>query len=77
MAQGNLNGEQATLSADIKLLGNLLGDIIKEQEGEAAFDLVERVRAIAKARRNQKAGASEELRAIIAETDLEQKGMLT
>ncbi len=39
------------LSADIKLLGGLLGDIIREQQGDSAFNLVEQVRAIAKARR--------------------------
>jgi phosphoenolpyruvate carboxylase len=37
------------LSADIKLLGNLLGRIIREQHGDDAFDLEERVRATAKA----------------------------
>ena len=44
--------EHAALSADIKLLGGLLGAIIKEQNGEDAFELVEAVRAAAKARRN-------------------------
>jgi phosphoenolpyruvate carboxylase len=29
---------------DIRLLGRLLGDTVREQEGDAAFDLVERVR---------------------------------
>ena len=32
------------LDADIRLLGRLLGDVIREQEGEATFSLVERVR---------------------------------
>ena len=32
------------LSADIKLLGNLLGVVIREQHGDAAFETVERVR---------------------------------
>ena len=31
---------------DIRLLGRILGDVIREQEGEAAFDLVERVRKL-------------------------------
>ncbi len=44
----NLSG---LLSADIHLLGGLLGDIIREQHGADAFALVERVRASAKARR--------------------------
>ncbi len=53
------------LSADIRLLGNLLGVVIREQHGAAAFDLVERVRAGAKARRANEPGAAEELAAII------------
>ena len=39
------------LGADIRLLGNLLGEIIREQHGDAAFDLVERVCAQARSRR--------------------------
>jgi phosphoenolpyruvate carboxylase len=34
-------------SDDIRLMGRLLGDVIREQAGESVFDLVERVRAIA------------------------------
>jgi phosphoenolpyruvate carboxylase len=37
--------------ADIRLLGNLLGEIIREQHGDTAFDLVERVRSQARSRR--------------------------
>ncbi len=32
------------LRDDIRLLGRLLGDTIREQEGEAAFDIVELIR---------------------------------
>ena len=39
------------LGADIRLLGNLLGEIIREQHGDAAFELVERVRLQARGRR--------------------------
>jgi phosphoenolpyruvate carboxylase len=39
------------LGADIRLLGNLLGEIIREQHGDVAFDLVERIRAQARSRR--------------------------
>ena len=38
---------QAALSADIHLLGDLLGEVIVEQEGEACFELEERSRALA------------------------------
>ena len=34
------------LVEDIRLLGRILGDVIREQEGQAAFDLVERVRQL-------------------------------
>src|SRR5678815_4783120 len=36
---------------DIRLLGRILGDVIREQEGKEAFDLVERVRQLAVAYR--------------------------
>jgi phosphoenolpyruvate carboxylase len=32
------------LVEDIRLLGRILGDVIREQEGVEAFELVERVR---------------------------------
>ncbi|PJF23415.1 MAG: phosphoenolpyruvate carboxylase [Phototrophicales bacterium] len=64
------------LSADIKLLGNLLGQIIQEQEGAAVFNLVEQVRHEAKTRRNGDESASARLRAIIQQTDLRGKHML-
>ncbi|MFM9881534.1 MAG: phosphoenolpyruvate carboxylase, partial [Burkholderiales bacterium] len=31
---------------DIRLLGRILGDVIREQEGKDAFELVERVRKL-------------------------------
>ena len=34
------------LIEDIRLLGSLLGDIIREQEGQAVFDIVERIRRL-------------------------------
>ncbi len=60
----------SSLSADIKLLGGLLGEIIREQHGEEAFDLVEQVRALAKARRSAEPGAADELEKVIAGLDL-------
>lgn len=36
------------LRADVRLLGNLLGETIKKQHGEQLFNLVEEVRAVAK-----------------------------
>ena len=34
------------LVEDIRLLGRMLGDVIREQDGEAAFALVEQVRTL-------------------------------
>src|SRR5215510_2099451 len=47
------NESTGQLGADIRLLGNLLGEIIREQHGSAALDLVECVRAQARSRREQ------------------------
>ena len=41
----------ATDSADIRLLGRLLGEVVREQAGDATFDLIEGVRQIAVAER--------------------------
>ncbi|MCA0456598.1 MAG: phosphoenolpyruvate carboxylase [Chloroflexi bacterium] len=64
------------LSNDIRLLGNLLGNVIREQHGEAAFELVEKVRATAKARRSGEKGATAELTKIVGGVDLEQTRVL-
>jgi phosphoenolpyruvate carboxylase len=39
------------LVADIRLLGRILGDVIREQEGKPAFELIERVRQLSVAYR--------------------------
>ncbi|UZD55686.1 phosphoenolpyruvate carboxylase [Caldimonas aquatica] len=47
------------LVEDIRLLGRLLGDVIREQEGQEAFELIERIRQLAVAyrlKRDQQAG---------------------
>ncbi len=50
------------LLRDIRLLGQILGDTIREQEGPALFDLVEQIRRLSVAfRRNADAGAGHEL----------------
>jgi phosphoenolpyruvate carboxylase len=36
--------EDVRLRTDIRLLGRILGDTVRDQEGEAVFDLVERIR---------------------------------
>ena len=47
----------SALSTDIRMLGNLLGNVIREQHGDADFNLVESVRAAAKTRRRDESAA--------------------
>ncbi|WP_131195841.1 phosphoenolpyruvate carboxylase [Lichenihabitans psoromatis] len=54
------------LIEDIRLLGALLGDIIREQEGVADFDLVERIRRLSVAyRRNADTAAGHDLELLL------------
>jgi phosphoenolpyruvate carboxylase len=76
MIQDSTREPTNALSADIRLLGNLLGMVIREQHGDGALELVERVRATAKARRNEEPGAAAELAARIHSLDLDAKRIL-
>ncbi|KAA2241194.1 phosphoenolpyruvate carboxylase [Salinarimonas soli] len=50
--------EHLELQSDIRLLGRLLGDTVRRQEGEATFDLIERIRQTAiRFRRDEEEGA--------------------
>ncbi|NJD31770.1 MAG: phosphoenolpyruvate carboxylase, partial [Gammaproteobacteria bacterium] len=54
------------LRDDIRLLGRLLGDTVRDQEGDAAFDLVESVRQVSIAfRRDEDVAARRELEQIL------------
>lgn len=64
------------LSNDIHLLGNLLGVIIREQHGQKAFELVEDIRAIAKARRSGDPRATEKMLEKIRASNLDAKNVL-
>lgn len=46
----SLHKEQPLID-DIRLLGKLLGDVIREQEGEPVYQLVERIRQLSVAYR--------------------------
>ncbi len=51
---------------DIRLLGRILGDVIREQEGQAAFDLIEQVRQLSVAyRRNDDQDAEKSLKNLL------------
>ncbi|HEX5464896.1 MAG TPA: phosphoenolpyruvate carboxylase [Burkholderiales bacterium] len=59
--------KDAPLREDIRLLGRLLGDTLREQEGDETFDLVERIRRTAIAfRREQLPEVGAELGAALA-----------
>ncbi len=77
MPQSSGEVSTATLSADIKLLGNLLGQIIREQHGEHDFELVEQVRQLAKSRRAGDDTAHSELVERIDTLDDDQLHVLT
>ena len=57
------------LRDDVRLLGDLLGEILRGQEGNALFELVEKVRALAKRARSGNAEDAEALRALLASLD--------
>ena len=62
------------LRDDVRLLGELLGDTLRRQEGQSLFERVERVRALAKRTRSASAEGFEalagELRAMSVELTL-------
>ena len=58
------------LREDIRLLGRILGDTLREQEGAATFDLIERIRQNAiRFRRDRAADAKQQLDATLNELD--------
>ncbi|MFP4321027.1 MAG: phosphoenolpyruvate carboxylase [Anaerolineales bacterium] len=75
MSNGNHNGTNQ-LSKDIRFLGGLLGTIITEQHGPSALELVEEVRATAKARRAGDDDATARLTAIINSLDPDARHIL-
>lgn len=66
----NNGGTSAALSADVHFLAGLLGDIIREQHSDEAFQLVETVRGYTKARRNNDPFADERLSKLVEEADV-------
>src|SRR5579862_6968738 len=59
------------LRADVRLLGDLLGRVLVEQEGEWLLEDVERIRALSRRGRDDDAAASEELRERVRALSLE------
>ncbi len=58
---------------DIRLLGRILGDVIREQEGAAAFDLIERIRQLSVAfRRDADRAADKALKQLLKSLSADQ-----
>ena len=62
--------KDAPLRDDIRLLGRILGDTVREQEGAGVFEIVERIRqASIRFHRDNEVGARRELEAILDSLD--------
>jgi phosphoenolpyruvate carboxylase len=69
--------EHQDIRADIRLLGNILGDVIRQQAGTEVFELEERIRSLAKTRRAANDPAVEaELAGQVEKLDLNQKELI-
>ncbi len=67
------HADNKPLIEDIRLLGRILGDVIREQEGEPAFALIERIRQLAVAYRlKSDAGAGRSLGRLLESLSVEQ-----
>ncbi|PKO59722.1 MAG: phosphoenolpyruvate carboxylase, partial [Betaproteobacteria bacterium HGW-Betaproteobacteria-19] len=65
--------KDAPLREDIRLLGRLLGDTVRDQQGESSFDLVERIRQTSvRFRRDDDLAARRELESILDALSREQ-----
>ncbi|CAO3440542.1 phosphoenolpyruvate carboxylase [Azospirillum endophyticum] len=66
LMQENSETKDQPLREDIRLLGRILGDTVRSQEGEAVFDIVERIRQTSiRFHREEDQGARKELEAIL------------
>ncbi|MDO9435299.1 phosphoenolpyruvate carboxylase [Hydrogenophaga sp.] len=64
-ASGRADKDQPLID-DIRLLGRILGDVIREQEGQAAFDLIEQIRQLSVAfRRHDDQSADKALKKLL------------
>ena len=65
-ASNRARDNERPLVEDIRLLGRILGDVIREQEGQAAYELIEQVRKLSVAfRRDADADADKSLKKLL------------
>ena len=61
-----MKANERPLVEDIRLLGRILGDVIREQEGPAAFELIEQIRKLSVAfRRDADTEADKSLKKLL------------
>ena len=66
----------AALRANVRQLGDLLGHVLVEQEGEELLEAVERVRRLARAGREGDRGAGSELAEVVGGLDLKAQALV-
>ena len=67
-APGRARDNERPLVEDIRLLGRILGDVIREQEGVAAYELIEQIRKLSVAfRRDADQEADKALKKLLKE----------
>jgi phosphoenolpyruvate carboxylase len=72
-ASAEIDDKDRPLRDDIRLLGRILGDTVREQEGEEVFALVEQIRqASIRFHRNNEVGARRELEATLDSLNADQ-----
>ena len=71
-----MSEKKSPLSADIHLLGDILGQVIRDQHGEDGFQLVETIRKAALARRDGDENATETLTKTVRRIDLDAQQVL-
>ncbi len=73
MASSAISQKDEPLRYDIRLLGRILGETVRAQEGEAVFELVEQVRQTSlRFHRDEDRAARQELAATLADLESEQ-----
>ena len=65
-----------SLRDDVRYLGNILGRVIKKQEGESFFNLVEKIRLLSKANIKNKNNKKDLIKLLLKFKDLNQSKYL-
>ncbi len=78
LRSANASEKDVPLREDIRLLGRILGDTVREQEGEEVFELVEQIRqASIRFHRDNEIGARRELEATLDSLNADQTLAIT